>query len=89
MKYQGVILVGGKGSRLKELTKKCEQITLNSIKFSVKKATSIYDIPYFVSDNTKVSKLYKWKPEKSIDSVIFDTYLWMKLNIKILKNYFK
>ena len=31
----------------------------------------------------------KWKPEKSIDSVISDTYLWMKLNIKKLKSYFK
>ena len=74
---------------LKELTKKCELITSNSIKFSKVKKTSIYDIPYFVSDNTKVSKLYKWKPEKSIDSVISDTYLWMKLNIKKLKSYFK
>ena len=74
---------------LKELTKKCEKITSNSIKFSAKKPTSIYDIPYFVTDNSKVSNLYRWKPEKSIDDIIKDTYLWMKLNINKLKIYIK
>ena len=74
---------------LKELTKKCEKITSNSIKFTVKKSTSIYDIPYFVTDNSKVSNLYKWKPEKNIDDIIRDTHLWMKLNLNKLKAYIK
>ena len=74
---------------LKELTKKCEKITSNSIKFSSKKSTSIYDIPYFVTDNSKVSNLYKWKPEKSVNDIIKDTHLWMKLNFNKLKTYIK
>ena len=74
---------------LKELTKKCEKITSNSIKFSSKKSTSIYDIPYFVTDNFKVSNLYKWKPEKSVNDIIKDTHLWMKLNFNKLKTYIK
>ncbi len=82
---------GGKNNAisLKDLTKKCEQITLNSIKFTSYKKTSIYDIPYFVTDNSKVYNLYKWKPTKSIDDIIYDTYFWMKLNIKKLEGYFK
>tara|TARA_B100000686_G_scaffold150809_1_gene158101 strand:- start:11535 stop:12557 length:1023 start_codon:yes stop_codon:yes gene_type:complete len=82
---------GGKNNAisLKDLTKKCEQITLNSIKFTSYKKTSIYDIPYFVTDNSKVYNLYKWKPMKSIDDIIYDTYFWMKLNVKKLEGYFK
>ena len=38
---------------LKELTDKCTQITKNNIDFTVKKSTSTYDIPYFVTDNKK------------------------------------
>ena len=48
-----------------------------------------FDIPYFITDNSKVSNLYRWKPEKSIDDIIKDTYLWMKLNINKLKIYIK
>ena len=91
-KYNLLLNVGGGKKNtisLKELTQKCEKITKNSIKFSSKKSTSDYDIPYFVSDNSKVSKIYGWKPKKSLDDIISDTYLWMKLNLKKLKLYFK
>ena len=82
---------GGKKNAisLRELTQKCELITSNKIKFSRIKKTSIYDIPYFVSDNSQAYRLYKWKPKKNIEDIIVDTHLWMKFNIKKLKNYFK
>ena len=65
---------------LKNLTKICEKITKNKIKFSKIKKTSIYDIPYFITDNSKVSKLYKWKPKKNIFDVVNDTYKWLLKN---------
>jgi len=82
---------GGKSNAisLKELTKKCEKITGNKIKFGLNKSTSNYDIPYFVTDNHKVSRLYNWKPSKKIDDIISDMYLWMKSNHKKLRSYFK
>ena len=82
---------GGKSNAisLKELTKKCEKVTQNKIKFGSNKLTSDYDIPYFVTDNSKVTSLYGWKPKKSIDDIIFDIFLWMKLNFKNINNYFK
>ena len=55
----------------------------------VKKNTSIYDIPYFVTDNSEAKNLYKWSPKKNIDDIIFDTFLWMKLNFKKIKLYFR
>tara|TARA_B100000029_G_scaffold509361_1_gene598383 strand:- start:1101 stop:2123 length:1023 start_codon:yes stop_codon:yes gene_type:complete len=92
-KKNNILLNAGGGIKnaisLKELTKKCEKITKNSIKFSVKRSTSIYDIPYFVTNNSQVKKLYGWKPQKDIDDIIRDIYIWMKLNKKKLRLYFK
>ena len=73
---------------LKQLTKICEKITNNKIKLGKVSKTSIYDIPYFVTDNTKVTKTYGWKPKKSIYDVVMDTYIWLSKNKKNLKKYF-
>ena len=74
---------------LKNLTKICQKITSHKIKISSKKTTSEYDIPYYVTDNSKVKKLYKWKPEKKILHIITDMYKWMLSNKKKLKKYIK
>ncbi len=73
---------------LKNLTFICEKITKNKIKIGKKMRTSIYDIPYYITNNKYVSKIYKWKPKKSIYDVIKDTYIWLSNNKKILKKYF-
>tara|TARA_B100001540_G_C15807939_1_gene642986 strand:- start:282 stop:1307 length:1026 start_codon:yes stop_codon:yes gene_type:complete len=91
-KHNLLLNVGGGRNNaisLKTLTQKCQIITANTIKFSIKKKTSVYDIPYFVTDNSKVNNLYKWKPQKSIDDIITDTYLWMIVNLNKIKKYFK
>ena len=73
---------------LKKLTKICEKITKNKIKFKKVVKTSIYDIPYYVSDNHLIAKTYKWKPKKNINSIVSDTYLWLLNNKKKLIKYF-
>mgnify|MGYP003718882435 CR=1 FL=1 len=72
---------------LKDLTKICQKITLNRIKISSKKNTSEYDIPYYITDNSKVKKIYKWVPKKKIFHIIQDMYKWMSSNKKALKKY--
>ena len=72
---------------LKNLTIKCEKLTKNKISFKKIANTSIYDIPYFVTDNRKIYKRYKWKPQKSIDEILNDIYIWLKKE-KNLKDYF-
>ena len=52
------------------------------------KKTSIYDIPYFITNNSKVTKTYRWKPKKNIYNIVEDTYMWLKNNKSILKKYF-
>ena len=72
---------------LKGLTKICQKITSNRIKIFSKKTTSEYDIPYYVTDNSKVKKIYNWNPEKKISDIVKDIYKWMLLNKKVLKKY--
>ena len=72
---------------LKNLTIKCERITRNKIPISKNKKTSLFDVPYFVTDNSKIYKFYKWKPLHSIDILLNDIYMWLKEN-KSLKKFF-
>ena len=84
-------LNAGGGSKnaisLKDLTKICQKITSNKIKIFSKKATSEYDIPYYVTDNSKVKKIYNWNPKKRISDIVKDVYKWMLMNKKVLKKY--
>ncbi len=70
------------------LTKLCQNITGNKIKIGKIKKTSIYDIPYYLSDNKVVTKTYKWKPKRDIYRVVNDTFLWLKNNKLNIKKYF-
>ena len=72
---------------LKNLTKKCQELTKNKIHITKVKKTSMFDIPYYVSDNLKILKFYKWKPTIGIDLILSDIYKWLNKN-KNLRNYF-
>ena len=72
---------------LNNLTIKCEKLTKNKITFKKISRTSIFDIPYYVSDNSKITRTYKWKPSKNIDDIIEDIYNWLSKN-KYVRNYF-
>ena len=73
---------------LKGLTKICEKITNNKIKISKKPKTSIYDIPYYVSDNTSVSKTYNWSPKRNINDIVLDVFKWLSSNKSELNKFF-
>ena len=51
------------------------------------KKTSSYDIPYFCTSNSSVSKVYKWKPKKTILKIVGDTLNWQKENYRLIKSY--
>ena len=74
---------------LKTLTEKCYYLTKNKIEIFKDLKTSKLDIPFFVSNNTRVMKYYKWKPKFKINSIIKDVYNWQIKNFKILKKYMK
>ena len=90
-KINNITFTAGGGKRnlisLKELTKICEKVIGNKLKITKVKKTSLYDIPYFCTSNFEASKLYNWKPKKSVLEIIKDTYEWQKKDYKILKDY--
>jgi len=69
---------------LLQLTKFCQKITGNIIKIKSDVKTSIYDIPYYVSNNNKVTAVYKWRPKKNLLNILNDLYKWISIN----KNFF-
>ena len=73
---------------LKELTNICEKISGNKLNISKIKKTSIYDIPYFVTNNSKVTKNYNWKPKRNVFKTVLDTYNWLKSDKSNLINFF-
>ena len=73
---------------LKDLTQKCQILAKRRIKIKKISTTSIFDIPYYVTDNRKIKKIYKWKPKRNINVLLSDIYEWLRSNKKLL-NYFK
>jgi len=89
--YNLVFTVGGSHFSkvsLIELTRICEKITGNKIKIGKISKTSNYDIPYYVTDNSRVSRIYGWKVKKNIHQVVEDIYSWLSNNRKNIKKYF-
>ena len=57
----------------------------NKVKIGKNKKTSNYDIPYYVTDNKKISKFYNWLPKKNIDQIIQDVYFWIISERNVLR----
>ena len=55
------------------------------INFKKVSKTSTYDIPYYVTDNSRIEKFYKWKPTRSIDRLVNDIYKWLNENHELKK----
>ena len=70
---------------LKELTKYCENITKNKIKFKKKIKTSNYDLRYYITDNKKIYSYYKWRVVKKLNTIINETFQSLIKNKKALK----
>ena len=70
---------------LKNLTLKCQKLTKNKIKIGSILKTSMFDVPYYVSNNSEISKIYNWKPKRNVDQIIKDIYYWISRNKMILK----
>jgi CDP-paratose 2-epimerase len=73
---------------LKQLSEICQKISGEKIIISKIIKTSNYDIPYFVTNNSKVMKKYNWKPKRNVYKIVLDTYNWIKLNKSKIKKFF-
>ena len=90
-KHNNIFNIGGgikNAISLNDLTSKCIKLTGNKLSIKKIKKTSNFDIPYYVTDNSKVKKIYKWEPMKNIKNILEDIHYWLLNNPKIRK-YFK
>ena len=71
---------------LNELTDMCEQMTGNRIKIKSVPETRVADIPYYITDNTKVTAATGWQPEKKPLDIVKEIAAWILDNKVYLKN---
>ncbi len=70
---------------LVELTKMCETITGNKVPITNVPQTRAADIPFYITDNSQVYEVSDWSPQKNLQTILLDTYLWIKENEQQLK----
>ena len=63
-------------------------MTKNRIKIGKVSKTSSYDIPYYITNNNKVSQTYNWYPKKNFYDLVKDVHKWILINKKTLRKYF-
>ena len=61
-----------------EYTRLCEEATGNAMEIGSVPETRPADIPYYVTDNAKVSEAFSWIPKKTARDIAFDVYAWLK-----------
>jgi len=87
--YNGQVFNVGGGDdcsvSLKELTNICEEVTGNKITIEKVEKTRVADIRIYITDNSKISSLSGWNPEKKPKEIITEIYEWIKENHIILK----
>lgn len=71
---------GGKDISLSllEATSICEKITGNKIKIFSQKANQPFDVPMYITDNTKINLDYSWKPVRPGERILEDIFKWLK-----------
>lgn len=78
---------GGKGISISlcELTKICEEVTGNKIKMDKVIEERKADIPLYITNYQRATKLTGWKPIQKPKAIVKDIFNWIKTNEDILK----
>lgn len=71
---------------LQELTAATQHVTGKKVKITKKPSTHETDIPYYVTDISKVSDFSDWQPKISIEQTIEDIYKWIVDNKSSIEN---
>ena len=80
-RYSGKVynVGGGAGNSLSllELSRLCSALSGNALKIDSDVETNPVDIPYYISDNSRVALETGWTPGKSIDTILEDVFRWL------------
>ena len=68
-----------------ELTDICQRITGNKIAINSIGENRKGDIPYFVTDSSRIMAATGWKPQKNVETIVREVYDWITLNKEELR----
>jgi len=81
-RYDGFVFnVGGGRDRsvsLRELTGMCSVRAGRSVSFGRRPETPSADVPYYVTDNSQITKASGWAPKRGLDVLLDDVYAWLR-----------
>jgi CDP-paratose 2-epimerase len=73
---------------LQEMTALCREITGEKIPLGSVTGTRQNDLIWYVTDNSRVSRAFGWKPKRPVRDTIADTSRWIRSNRDIVSNVF-
>jgi CDP-paratose 2-epimerase len=92
-KFTGKVYNAGGGlensASLLEMTALCEKITGNTINIGSETETRPADLRMYITDNSRITADTGWKPEKSVETVFRDIFIWIKNNESQLESILK
>jgi CDP-paratose 2-epimerase len=74
---------------LRELTEVCQKITGNIIPVSPLLQNRAADLRIYMGDNEKITNLCGWKPKKSLETLVSDSFDWLRKNEQTVKSIFQ
>ncbi|MGC3947074.1 MAG: NAD-dependent epimerase/dehydratase family protein [Chryseolinea sp.] len=74
---------------LQELTKICQEITGNTIEIDKVKENRQADLRIYITDNSRITSVSKWKPSKGSVEILTDVFEWLRNNEQALKEILK
>jgi len=81
-RYSGKVfnVGGGAGNSisLRELSRLCSFFSKASLKVDFSPITHPTDIPYYVSDNSRIMSETGWSPRKSIENILEEIFRWLR-----------
>lgn len=73
---------------LRELTEACRSVTGRTIAIDADPATRDADIPYYVSDTSRLRAACGWQPSRGVERILEDMHRWLTGNAEILRPVF-
>jgi CDP-paratose 2-epimerase len=74
---------------LKELTEICQRVTGNIIPVIPNIENRSADLRIYMGDNKKITKLCGWNPLRSVETIVSDSFDWLRSNEKKVKSIFE
>ena len=69
---------------LKEFTNICQEITGHEVPIEEDATTSSVDVPWYITDHTRVTNLLDWMPTRSPRNIATDIACWIRKNEQFL-----